>query len=89
MTYNSHIDNKKKRGDYITLQERKKEINEINEKLAVIGNKELLIVHTTATALYLKQQLDEYEQPLQPTAQAPPEKPRQISILEYGGAKIT
>lgn len=46
----------------MTIQERKKEIDQINKKLAVIGSRELLIVHTTITALYNRQQLDEYEQ---------------------------
>ncbi len=49
----------------MTVQERKKEIDQINKKLAVIGSRELLIVHTTITALYNRQQLDEYEQSLQ------------------------
>lgn len=48
----------------MTVQERKKEIDQINKKLAVIGSRELLIVHTTITALYNRQQLDEYEQSL-------------------------
>lgn len=48
----------------MTIQERKKEIDQINKKLAVIGSRELLIVHTTITALYNRQQLDEYEQSL-------------------------
>ncbi len=42
----------------MALQDRKKEIEEINKKLAVIGGKELFIINTTATALYNRQQLD-------------------------------
>lgn len=49
------------RKENLTIQERKKEIDQINKKLAVIGSRELLIVHTTITALYNRQQLDEYE----------------------------
>ena len=43
---------------------RKMTIDQINKKLAVIGGRELLIVHTTITALYNRQQLDEYEESL-------------------------
>ncbi|MDE7203208.1 MAG: hypothetical protein K2O91_15200 [Lachnospiraceae bacterium] len=49
----------------MTLQDKKNEIKQINKKLAVMGSKELLIVHTTITALYNRQQFDEYEQLLQ------------------------
>ena len=49
----------------MTLQEKKNEIKQMNKKLALMGSKELLIVHTTITALYNRQQLDQYEQLLQ------------------------
>lgn len=49
----------------MTLQDKKNEIKQMNKKLAVMGSKELLIVHTTITALYNRQQLDQYEQLLQ------------------------
>ena len=55
----------------MTLQDRKKEIDQINKKLAVIGSRELLIVHTTITALYNRQQLDQYEQLLQQSVNEP------------------
>ena len=45
----------------MTVQDRKKEIDQINKNLAVIGGRELLIVNTSITALYNRQQLDEYE----------------------------
>lgn len=48
----------------ITLQDKENEINQINKKLAILGSKELLIVHTTITALYNRQQFDDYDQPL-------------------------
>lgn len=53
----------------MTLQDKQKEISQINEKLAGMGYKELLIVYTTITALYNRQQLDQYEQPLLPKQQ--------------------
>lgn len=48
----------------ITLQDKENEINQINKKLITLGNKELLIVHTTITALYNRQQFDDYDQSL-------------------------
>lgn len=55
----------------MTVQDRKREIDQINKKLAVIGSRELLIVHTTVTALYNRQQLDEYEQLLNQSIREP------------------
>ncbi len=55
----------------MTLQDKEKEINQINKKLAVMGGKELLIVHTTIMALYNRQQLDQYEQLSQQDAGMP------------------
>ena len=49
----------------MTVQERKKEIDKINKKLATIDSRGLLIIHTTITALWNRQQLDEYEQAMQ------------------------
>lgn len=49
----------------MTIQEKKKEIDQINEKLAALDNRGLLIIHTTITALRNRQQLDEYEQAMQ------------------------
>ncbi len=49
----------------MSIQDRKKEIKSINEKLSVIGSRELIIVHTVATALYNRQQIEEYEQSMQ------------------------
>lgn len=46
----------------MTLQEKKKEIDQINKKLAALDSRGLLIIHTTITALWNRQQLDEYEQ---------------------------
>lgn len=49
----------------MTLQEKKKEIDQINKKLAALDSRGLLIIHTTITALWNRQQLDEYEQAMQ------------------------
>lgn len=49
----------------MSLLDKEKELDQINEKLSLMGSRELLIVHTTIMALYNRQQLDEYEQSLQ------------------------
>lgn len=46
----------------MTLLDKKQKINQINEKLSVMGSRELLIVHTTIMALYLRQQSDQCDQ---------------------------
>lgn len=46
----------------MTLLDKEQKINQINEKLSVMGSKELLIVHTTIMALYLRQQCDQCDQ---------------------------
>ncbi len=43
----------------MTLLDKEQKINQINEKLSVMGSRELLIVHTTIMALYLRQQSDQ------------------------------
>lgn len=58
----------------ITLLDKKNEINQINEKLITLGVKELLIVHTTITALYNRQQFDDYDQSLY-------QAPRELEIV--------
>lgn len=43
----------------MTLLDKEQKINQINEKLSVMGSRELLIVHTTIMTLYLRQQCDQ------------------------------
>lgn len=51
----------------MSIQDKKREIDKINEKLSVMGSRELIIIHTTITALYNRQQIEEYEQALSNT----------------------
>jgi hypothetical protein len=65
----------KKRGDYMTLLDKEQKINQINEKLSVMGSKELLIVHTTIMTLYLRQQFDQCNQLLPEFGMEPAAEP--------------
>lgn len=49
----------------MTLLDKEQKLNQINEKLAVMGSKELLIVHTAIMVLYNRQQFDQYEQSIE------------------------
>lgn len=55
----------------MSLLDKEKELDQINEKLSMMGSRELLIVHTTIMALYNRQQLDEYEKSLQQPTKEP------------------
>ena len=46
----------------MTLLDKEQKINQINEKLSVMGSRELLIVQTTIMALSLRQQSDPCDQ---------------------------
>lgn len=45
------------------MLDKKQKINQINEKLSVMGSKELLIAQTAIMTLYLRQQFDQCNQP--------------------------
>ncbi len=66
------------------MTEKKQDVKEIFKILLKLNNNNLMLVSSGAELLLASQELAK-----QQAVQAPLEKPRQISILEYGGAKIT